>query len=89
MCHPDGVPSDVRFAAIYSNPPIRIGKSALHEMLGRWLERLADEGRAYLVVNKNLGSDSLTRWLIQQGWPTTRLGSRRGYRILEVCARSL
>ena len=84
VCHPDEVPSDVRFAAIYSNPPIRIGKSALHEMLGRWLGRLADEGRAYLVVNKNLGSDSLTRWLTQQGWPTTRLKSRRGYRILEV-----
>jgi len=45
---------------------------------------LAEEGRAYLVVNKNLGSDSLARWLNQQGWPTTRLCSRRGYRILEV-----
>lgn len=84
VCHPDEVPPDVRFAAIYSNPPIRIGKAALHEVLGTWLGRLTDEGHAYLVVNKNLGSDSLARWLNQEGWPTTRLSSRRGYRILEV-----
>ncbi|MCQ3812380.1 MAG: methyltransferase [Acidimicrobiia bacterium] len=88
VCHPDEVPDDVRFAAIYSNPPIRIGKAALHEVLTTWLGRLADEGRAYLVVNKNLGSDSLARWHTQQGWPTTRLSSRRGYRILEVRPRS-
>lgn len=84
VCHPDKVPPDVRFAAIYSNPPIRIGKAALHEVLANWLGRLADEGQAYLVVNKNLGSDSLARWLNQEGWPTTRLSSRRGYRILET-----
>lgn len=89
VCRPDEVPDDERFAAIYSNPPIRIGKAALHEVLATWLERLTDEGRAYLVVNKNLGADSLARWLNQQGWPTTRLSSRRGYRILEVRARSL
>ena len=84
VCHPDDVPPEVRFAAIYSNPPIRIGKPALHELLTAWLGRLADNGRAYLVVNKNLGADSLARWLNQQGWPTTRLSSRRGYRILEI-----
>ncbi|WP_419928119.1 class I SAM-dependent methyltransferase [Candidatus Poriferisocius sp.] len=84
VCLPDDVPPDVCFAAIYSNPPIRIGKAALHEVLATWLGRLAADGRAYLVVNKNLGSDSLARWLNQQRWPTTRLSSRRGYRILEV-----
>ncbi|MCY4194281.1 MAG: methyltransferase [bacterium] len=88
VCRPDDVPCEVRFAAIYSNPPIRIGKPALHEMLGMWLGRLASQGRAYLVVNKNLGADSLARWLNQQGWPTTRLSSRRGYRILEVLRRT-
>ena len=87
VCLPDEVPDDVRFAAIYSNPPIRIGKAALHEVLGTWLGRLTEEGRAYLVVNKNLGSDSLARWLNQKGWPTTRLSSRRGYRILEILPR--
>lgn len=89
VCPPDGVPPDVRFSCIYSNPPIRIGKAALHELLAQWLGRLAEDGWAYLVVNKHLGSDSLARWLSEQGWPTTRLGSRRGYRILKATTRSL
>jgi 16S rRNA (guanine1207-N2)-methyltransferase len=81
-CHPDEVPPDVRFAAIWSNPPIRIGKAALHSLLLQWLGRL--DGRAVLVVQKHLGSDSLARWLDSQGFPTTRLSSRAGFRLLEV-----
>jgi 16S rRNA (guanine1207-N2)-methyltransferase len=78
------VPADITFDAIWSNPPVRVGKEALHELLLTWLPRLAPGGRAYLVVQKHLGSDSLQRWLDANGWPTTRLSSRRGYRILEV-----
>jgi 16S rRNA (guanine1207-N2)-methyltransferase len=78
------VPADITFDAIWSNPPVRVGKEALHELLLTWLPRLASGGRAYLVVQKHLGSDSLQRWLDAGGWPTTRLNSRRGYRILEV-----
>jgi 16S rRNA (guanine1207-N2)-methyltransferase len=81
---PDEVPDDISFNAIYSNPPIRIGKAALHELLQRWLKRLDQAGLAVLVVNKNLGSDSLQRWLESGGRPTTRLSSRSGYRLLEV-----
>jgi 16S rRNA (guanine1207-N2)-methyltransferase len=81
---PDQVPADVRFAAIYSNPPVRIGKAALHDLLLQWLPRLAPTGSAYLVVARNLGSDSLQRWLAEHGWPTERLGSERGYRVLGV-----
>jgi 16S rRNA (guanine1207-N2)-methyltransferase len=81
---PDGVPAEVRFAAIYSNPPVRIGKPALHDLLMRWLGRLAPSGAAHLVVSRHLGSDSLARWLGDQGWPVERLGSRQGYRLLRV-----
>lgn len=84
---PDDVPDDVRFDLIWSNPPIRIGKQALHQLLTRWLDRLTPEGRAILVVQKHLGADSLARWLTDEGWATTRLCSRRGYRLLEVRAR--
>lgn len=80
---PDDVPSDVRFAAIWSNPPIRIGKQALHELLRRWLPRLAPGGRAVWVVGKNLGADSLQRWLGEEGYPTRRLASAKGFRVLE------
>lgn len=81
---PDDVPPDVTFDRILSNPPIRVGKAALHELLLRWLPRLAPGGRAHLVVQKHLGSDSLARWLGEQGFPTQRVASRAGYRILEV-----
>jgi 16S rRNA (guanine1207-N2)-methyltransferase len=78
------VSDGVAFEQIWSNPPVRVGKDALHQLLLAWLPRLAAGGRAYLVVQKHLGSDSLQRWLTETGWPTSRLGSRRGYRILEV-----
>ena len=72
----------VRVDAIWSNPPVRIGKQALHEMLSTWLSRL--HGQAHLVVGRNLGADSLARWLAEQGWPVTRLAARSGYRLLQV-----
>jgi 16S rRNA (guanine1207-N2)-methyltransferase len=81
---PGVVPAGIRFAAIYSNPPIRVGKDELHELLLSWLERLAEDGVAYLVVQRNLGADSLQAWLRAAGWACERLGSRRGYRLLEV-----
>ena len=81
---PDAVPSTVRFSAIYSNPPVRIGKAAMHELLTRWLPRLEAGGAAYLVVQRNLGSDSLAAWLAGQGYEVARLKSKKGYRILEV-----
>jgi 16S rRNA (guanine1207-N2)-methyltransferase len=81
---PTDIPAEVRFDAVYSNPPIRIGKAALHGLLEDWLPRLRPDGRAVLVVHKNLGSDSLQRWLIEAGWSATRLSSRAGYRLLEV-----
>ena len=81
---PDAVPADVRFATIWSNPPIRIGKPALHDLLREWLPRLDVGGESILVVHKHLGSDSLAAWLAQEGWAVHRLKSRMGYRILRV-----
>jgi 16S rRNA (guanine1207-N2)-methyltransferase len=81
---PAAVPSDLVVDELWSNPPIRIGKRALHGLLATWLHRLAPSGRALLVVQKHLGSDSLQRWLASEGWAVERLSSRAGYRILEV-----
>lgn len=85
---PDDVPADIRFAAIYSNPPVRVGKAALHGILERWLDRLAPGGAAYLVVQRNLGSDSLAAWLAASGRAVERLKSKKGYRILRIDAPS-
>lgn len=84
VCAPESVPGEVTFDQIWSNPPIRIGKDALHALLALWMPRLKPGGSAYLVVGRNLGADSLQRWLIDAGWPTERIASSRGFRILQV-----
>lgn len=81
---PDEVPADISFPQIWSNPPIRIGKAKLHELLNRWLPRLTPDGVAWLVVARNLGGDSLHRWLVEQGWQVVRHASQKGYRVLRV-----
>jgi len=81
----DGIPDAVRFDLIWSNPPIRVGKAVLHELLRSWLPRLAPGGVAYLVVQRNLGSDSLQRWIeADLGMPCHRFASSKGFRVLEV-----
>ncbi|SCE99694.1 16S rRNA m(2)G 1207 methyltransferase [Micromonospora chaiyaphumensis] len=81
---PDDVPADLAFAEIWSNPPIHIGKAELHELLLRWLPRLAPDGVAWLVVARHLGGDSLHRWLVEQGWQVDRHASQKGFRVLRV-----
>lgn len=75
---------DARYDEIWSNPPIRIGKQALHDLLDLWLGRLAPDGTALLMVQKHLGADSLQRWMTERGHPTERLASRAGFRLLRV-----
>ena len=83
VLRPEEVEEDRQYDAIWSNPPIRIGKQALHELLLRWFARLHPDGRAVMVVGRNLGGDSLQAWLTDQGYPTTRLASAKGFRVLE------
>lgn len=81
---PDSVPAHLEFDEIWSNPPIRVGKAALHDLLLTWLPKLSPGGRAVLVVGKNLGADSLQRWIGEQGFTCRRLASAKGFRVLEV-----
>jgi len=81
---PDDVPADLRVAAVVSNPPIRVGKAVLHELLTFWLDRLVDGGEAWLVVHQHLGAGSLAGWLCEQGWAVEKVKSKKGYRVLRV-----
>jgi 16S rRNA G1207 methylase RsmC len=82
---PADVPSNVLFGVIWSNPPIRVGKDALHDLLRLWLPRLAPDGEAWLVVGRNLGADPLHRWLADElGVPVERATSAKGFRVLRV-----
>jgi 16S rRNA G1207 methylase RsmC len=82
---PDAVPADARFDTLWSNPPIRIGKPALHALLGSWIPRVVPGGEAWLVVQKNLGADSLAAWIGDQDWgAVARIASSKGFRVLRV-----
>lgn len=84
---PEQADPATRYDEIWSNPPIRIGKDAVHELLLTWLPRLAPDGVARLVVGKNLGADTLQRWLIDQGYQCDRAASSKGFRLFLVTRR--
>lgn len=84
---PDQVPDDVTFTTIWSNPPIRVGKNELHGLLEKWLPRLDDASDGWLVVQRNLGSDSLHRWLqstFPEDFTFVRTATNKGYRVLRA-----
>lgn len=87
---PQDVPTGMRFDTIWSNPPIRVGKQALHVLLELWLPRLAEDADAWLVVQKNLGADSLLTWLksmlavVGDDFSAERVDTSKGFRILRV-----
>jgi 16S rRNA G1207 methylase RsmC len=85
---PDDVPGDVTFTKIWSNPPTHAGKAELHAILRQWLSRLAPNGVAWLVINRNLGGDSLHAWLVAHGWAVTRVASQKGFRVLKVTRKT-
>jgi len=90
VCSPDEYPENVKIDLIWSNPPIRIGKAALHELLHTWLNRLSPIGEAWLVVAKQLGADSLQKWLNDGGagdFSCERVRTDKGYRIVRVTRR--
>ena len=87
VCRPEEVPQDLTFNGIWSNPPIRVGKDALHQILLTWLPRLEGDAEAFLVVQKNLGADSLHRWLeaeLPSEFSTIRIDTAKSFRVLRV-----
>jgi 16S rRNA G1207 methylase RsmC len=89
---PGDVPDSVTFRTIFSNPPIRVGKSELHSMLQAWLPRLEPNSDAWLVVQRNLGSDSLQRWLdgeLGADFAVSRAATSKGFRVLRVKRQAL
>ncbi len=87
VCKPEEVPTDLTFDGIWSNPPIRVGKDVLHGLMLHWLPRLNLDADAYLVVQKNLGADSLQRWLeaeLPSNFSTIRVDSAKSFRVLRV-----
>ena len=84
---PEELDETIRYSILWSNPPIRIGKPALRQLLMEWMQRLTEDGTGHLVVSKNLGGDSLAEWLSESGFATKKLASSKGFRVFEVAAR--
>ena len=84
---PEELDETIRYSILWSNPPIRIGKPALRQLLMEWMQRLTEDGIGHLVVSKNLGGDSLAEWLSESGFATKKLASSKGFRVFEVAAR--
>ena len=87
VCKPEDVPENIQFDEIWSNPPIRVGKVVLHEILKQWINTIAPGGVARLVVQKHLGADSLNKWLMKEFSPefeSTRIDSSKTFRVLKV-----
>lgn len=86
---PDDVPADLKFDAVWSNPPIRVGKAELHSILERWIPRLRPGGSAWLVVAKQLGAESLMKWL-KESWPdanVSKVENSKGFWVIRLIAR--
>ncbi len=91
VMRPEELPAKTTFSGIWSNPPIRVGKSELHAILQTWLPRLNPDAEAHLVVQKNLGADSLHRWLLAElpeEFSTIRIDTAKSFRVLRVKHRA-
>lgn len=86
---PEDVPTDLVIDRVWSNPPIRVGKKVLHDLMDRWLGQLSPDGSAHLVVQKHLGADSLHSWLERSGWQVERRSSKKAFRLLDVSRADL
>ena len=87
VCKPEDVPNDIEFSGVWSNPPIRVGKEALHQILMTWLPRLVEGGEGYLVVAKQLGADSLQKWLADElgaEFDVARVETAKGFRVIRT-----
>lgn len=84
---PEEVPETLSFSAIFSNPPIKTGKAVFRALCDQWLPCLQLGGVAYFVIAKNLGADSLAKWIAEQGWSVERVSSGGGFRIFALGGR--
>jgi 16S rRNA G1207 methylase RsmC len=90
VCKPEQVPAGTKFSGIWSNPPIRVGKEELHNILKTWIPTLDVGAESYLVVQKNLGADSLLRWLqdtFAKNFVCVREDTAKQFRVLKITNR--
>ena len=73
-----------KYDFIVTNPPIRVGKKILYDILFGAVNHLKDEGELWLVVNKNQGAKSLAKDL-EKAYDVAVVAKNKGFYI--ICAK--
>ena len=70
------------FDFIVSNPPIKVGKKVLFDLMKGCFEHLVGGGKLVLVIRKDLGMESLKKYLINLFGNCEIIDRNKGYYIL-------
>lgn len=71
-----------KYNYIITNPPIRVGKEILYKILFEAKEHLTDDGKMYLVINKDQGAKSLARDL-EKAYLVSVIDKNKGFYIIK------
>ena len=72
-----------KFDYIISNPPIRVGKKILYQILFEAKEHMNKNGKLIIVVNKDQGAKSIMKDL-EKEYQVCLLGKNKGFYIIEA-----
>lgn len=72
-----------KYDYIITNPPIRVGKKILYELLFGAKKHLTEDGELWLVVNKDQGAKSLVRDL-EKEYKTEVMRKHKGFYIIKA-----
>lgn len=72
-----------KYAAIFSNPPIRAGKKVVHKILEEAVDYLVEDGVLQVVIQKKQGAPSAQKKMKAVFGNVERIALDKGYWILE------
>lgn len=72
-----------KYDYIITNPPIRVGKKILYEILFKSLEHLKENGKLFLVINKNQGAKTLLKDL-SENYRVNIINKNKGFYVFEA-----
>ena len=72
-----------KYDFIITNPPIRVGKKILYEILMQALNHLKENGKLILVINKNQGAKTLLNFLNEKH-KAKIINKNKGFYIIEA-----
>lgn len=75
---------ETEFAAIVTNPPIRAGKTIVHDILTRSYHHLKSNGELWVVIQKKQGAPSAKAKLEEIFDEVELVGKNKGYYILKA-----